>query len=216
MLATQPNPTNTHDAYADYAMDTPLAGEPVSCEFVRGQVGGMTISSSTQHMVTRGFSGVQVNSYTTTRTDFHVIRADNTEEPYFHCYKEIPLRNGQLVTNLHLRRGSRRVWAVMVNHSNGRYHYMRFPYRMCFELGALWQVRWWWMALFFLPFLMLGLLMGGDAAGGVIGAGIIVSPIVYCVCMIVQWVRAELMWKTFKPVMTQLIESTLGKSIRSN
>lgn len=184
---------------------TRVGGEPLGLEYVQGRVCGLDRQTRVYHSTTQDSNGVTVNTWSETKTEFHLVQPDGTENPYWHMYTNIPLRNGQTVTNVHLNLGRNRVWALLVNHSNGQATYMRGGAEMMYQAGAIVQVCWWWFVLYVVA------MLGVSAMGVATWSAVVVGFAVFVVAKFIQWVRALLLWRKVKPEVDAVSDRLLAK-----
>ncbi len=191
-----------------------VQGREVECVLEQGEIAGLSHHTQTHARISRTFGGHQVETTTHVRTNFHVVRPDGSDRPYWFWNRDIPLRNGQDVTCVHLRQGKTETWTLLVNESSRLYYYMRSGSQIVFGMGALLRIRWWWALLAFLPFLFLGIAMDSDAGSGLIGAGFFLNLGWLIVAKLVQWVRALVVWKDLKPELEDIAQTLLVEARR--
>lgn len=215
----QPSATRKTVPALPVALKTVLRGKEITCEYVTGRVAGLTRETHTHYSAHTQYNDLTKSAHTSissrkeTRTEFHVQRANGSEEPYWHMLDNIPLRNGQIVTNLHLHWGGYRAWTLLVNHSTSRSYYFRKGAQLIFNLGVVRLIPWWVMLLCFLPFLGIGLAVGSDSGSGIIGFGLLACLAFWIGSFVVQFIRAMILWQSIKPEVHALLQLLKEQSI---
>lgn len=184
-------------------------GLRVECNYVQGQVCGLNRYSKTHVSGHGNNQNWQINSETYTVNEFFVRDEDGMEHPYTHYYDNVRVNNGHQVTNIHLSTGSKSsTWAMMINHTTGESWYLQSGNNIMYGMGAFIRVRWWWMLITFLPFLLVGVnVKGNGAAEGIISMGLFLSLTLFVIGKVIQGTRAHLAWRKLKPELDELSDA---------
>ncbi len=184
-------------------LKTDANGLQVEVSTVQGVVTGLSKTSKTYVSGGGNARHWSVHSETRTLNEFFVRDDQGREHPYWHSYENVPLANGQRVTQLYLSTGNA-TWSTLINHTTGQFWHMCYGRELMYRMGAITKVRWWWMLFLILPCLLIGIALGSQNGSPIIGTGLFVSLILFLIAKTIQAVRGMLAWRKIKPEVEEL------------